>query len=68
MAHSDDEGLILPPRIAFQVVIVPIYKGDEKKRSAEWQREGNGRRPKVAGISVKFDDNEESPRMGNCGT
>ena len=32
MAHSDDEGLILPPRIApLQVVIVPIYKGDEQK-------------------------------------
>ena len=32
MAHSDDEGLILPPRIApWQVVIIPIYKGDEQK-------------------------------------
>src|SRR5450432_430642 len=32
MAHSDDEGLILPPRIApLQVVIVPIFKGDERK-------------------------------------
>ena len=32
MAHSDDEGLILPPKIApLQVVIVPIYKGDEQK-------------------------------------
>ncbi len=32
MAHSDDEGLILPPRIApIQVVIIPIYKGDERK-------------------------------------
>ena len=33
MVHSDDEGLILPPRIApLQVVIIPIYKGEEQKR------------------------------------
>src|SRR6202000_1321780 len=32
MAHGDDDGLILPPRIApLQAVIVPIYKGDERK-------------------------------------
>jgi len=32
MAHSDDQGLIMPPKIApFQVVIVPIYKGEESK-------------------------------------
>src|SRR5881392_2244033 len=32
MAHSDDQGLILPPRIApYQAVIVPIYKGDQQK-------------------------------------
>ena len=36
MAHSDDEGLILPPKIApIQVVIVPIYKGDEQKATIE---------------------------------
>src|SRR6202165_772700 len=33
MAHSDDQGLILPPKIApQQVVIVPIYKGDDEKK------------------------------------
>src|ERR1700709_94748 len=32
MAHSDDDGLVLPPKVApLQVVIVPIYKGDEQK-------------------------------------
>src|ERR1043165_3591470 len=32
MAHSDDQGLIMPPRIApMQVVIVPVYKGEESK-------------------------------------
>lgn len=36
MAHSDDEGLILPPRVAPVVAaIVPIYKGDEEKAKVE---------------------------------
>jgi prolyl-tRNA synthetase len=36
MAHSDDQGLILPPKIApFQVVIVPIYKGEESKATID---------------------------------
>src|SRR5215217_7529049 len=36
MAHSDDEGLVLPPKIApVQVVIVPIYKGDEQKAALD---------------------------------
>ncbi len=36
MAHSDDEGLILPPRIApLQVVIVPIYKGEDQKKEID---------------------------------
>ena len=31
MTHSDDNGLVLPPKLApYQVVIVPIYKGDEQ--------------------------------------
>src|SRR6201995_4916156 len=33
MAHSDDEGLVLPPKLApIQVVIVPIFKGEEQKK------------------------------------
>ncbi|MEJ7673423.1 MAG: hypothetical protein WKF59_12105 [Chitinophagaceae bacterium] len=32
MAHSDDEGLVLPPKLApIQVVFIPIYKGEEQK-------------------------------------
>ncbi len=31
MAHSDDNGLVLPPKLApYQVVIVPIYRSDEQ--------------------------------------
>ena len=31
MTHSDDHGLVLPPKLApFQVVIIPIYKSDEE--------------------------------------
>ena len=34
MAHSDDDGLVLPPKLApIQVVIVPIYKGEDAKKS-----------------------------------
>lgn len=34
MVHSDDEGLVIPPRMApMQVVVVPIYKNDEEKRT-----------------------------------
>ncbi len=61
MAHSDDDGLILPPRIApLQVVIVPIYKGDERKDALD----GKGRELdaflKRAGVTAKFDDNDNS--------
>ena len=36
MAHSDDQGLVLPPKIApLQVVIVPIFKGDEQKAAID---------------------------------
>ena len=36
MAHSDDDGLVLPPKLApIQVVIVPIYKSDEEYSSCQ---------------------------------
>ncbi|MEY4660575.1 MAG: hypothetical protein RLZZ42_527 [Bacteroidota bacterium] len=57
MAHSDDQGLVLPPRIApLQVVIVPIYKGPEQKAMVDEKVEGIVAALKQQGISVKYDD------------
>lgn len=57
MAHSDDDGLILPPKIApVQVVIVPIYKGDEQKALIDEKVNVVVKNLKAMGISVKYDD------------
>jgi prolyl-tRNA synthetase len=61
MAHSDDDGLILPPRIApLQVVIVPIYKGDEQKEKIGAKANEIIAQLKALGIRVKYDDNENA--------
>jgi prolyl-tRNA synthetase len=61
MAHSDDEGLVMPPRVApFQVVIVPIYKGDDQKKALDERIGGLVQELKKAGIRVKYDDNDNS--------
>ena len=61
MAHGDDAGLVLPPRIApLQVVIVPIYKGDEQKAQITEKVKVLMQELKAAGISVKYDDNDNN--------
>ena len=61
MAHSDDEGLILPPKIApQQVVIVPIYKGDEEKKIIDEKAGQIVKLLKTFGVRVKYDDNENA--------
>ncbi|MBY0480769.1 MAG: proline--tRNA ligase [Chitinophagaceae bacterium] len=59
MAHSDDDGLILPPKIApIQVVIVPIYKGEEQKLQLDERVHAIVKGLKALGISVKYDDSD----------
>ncbi len=59
MTHSDDQGLVLPPKLApFQVVIVPIYrKGEEMERVIAKGKEIKAQLERV-GIRVKLDDRD----------
>lgn len=57
MAHSDDNGLVLPPKIApIQVVIVPIFKGDEQLAAISAKLKPVVEQLRQLGISVKYDD------------
>tara|TARA_Y100001968_G_scaffold321492_1_gene355977 strand:+ start:1003 stop:2475 length:1473 start_codon:yes stop_codon:yes gene_type:complete len=59
MTHSDDAGLVLPPKLApFQVVIVPVYKTEEELLSVSKVILDIKQRLESIGISVKFDDRE----------
>ena len=59
MAHSDDEGLVLPPTIApIQVVIIPIYKGLEELETISQKVKPLQEALKKLGISVKYDDRD----------
>lgn len=61
MAHSDDSGLILPPRIApLQVVIVPIYKNEAQKTAIDERVKDIVQDLKRADISVKYDDSDNA--------
>lgn len=61
MAHSDDQGLILPPKIApLQVVIVPIYKGEDSKATIDAKVQEIMAALKKQGIRVKYDNSDNS--------
>lgn len=61
MAHSDDDGLILPPSLApIQVVIIPIYKNDEQKKIISDKVATIITGLKTLNISVKYDDAEHT--------
>lgn len=61
MAHSDDEGLVIPPRLApLHVVIVPIFKGAEQLAMITEKVDGIIRELKALNISVKYDDSDQA--------
>lgn len=59
MAHSDDNGLVLPPKLApTQVVIIPIYKTDDQLAMISEKARQIMKNLQAKGISVKYDDRE----------
>ena len=57
MTHSDDNGLVLPPKLApIQVVIGPIYKNEEGLKAISEKVEPLVKELRAKGISVKYDD------------
>ncbi|MDB5272402.1 MAG: prolyl-tRNA synthetase [Chitinophagaceae bacterium] len=59
MAHSDDEGLVLPPLLApIQVVVVPIFKNEEQLQSIRVKIDPLIKELRQKNISVKFDDRD----------
>ena len=59
MAHSDDEGLVLPPKLApIQVVIVPIYKGEDQLQAIAKKVQPLIEALRDKGVSVKFDNRD----------
>jgi prolyl-tRNA synthetase len=59
MSHSDNSGLVIPPRLApTQVVIVPIYKGDEGLKKVSEVANRIKKKLQDKNISVKYDDRD----------
>ena len=59
MTHSDDNGLVIPPKLApVQVVIVPIYRDDEQRATVLEYGQGIFDELKAAGVRVKLDDRD----------
>jgi len=59
MTHSDDQGLVLPPSLApIQVVIVPIYRGEEQLAQISEVANDLVAKLKANGLSVKYDDRD----------
>jgi prolyl-tRNA synthetase len=59
MTHSDDQGLVLPPSLApIQVVIVPIYRGEEQLAQISEVANEFAAKLKASGLSVKYDDRD----------
>ena len=59
MTHSDDKGLILPPKLApIQVVIIPVYKGEEEFKNVSEVAVKIKNEIESKGLSVKFDDSD----------
>lgn len=59
MTHSDDQGLVLPPRLApTQVVMVPIFRNDDEKTTVLERAAAIRRMLEEAGVRVKLDDSE----------
>ena len=59
MTHSDDNGLILPPKLApIQVVIVPIYKTPEEQAATGAESQAVAKELRAKGLAVKVDDRE----------
>lgn len=59
MAHSDDDGLIIPPKLApIHVVIVPIFKNEEELARISVKVDGIVKSLRALGLSVKFDNRD----------